>query len=635
MKKPKLPLALLPALLLVSALAVGRRQEEPGVVAITGATVVDGSGAEAVRADVLIRGDRIAAVGPGIAIPPGARVIRADGQTLLPGLFDLHTHLPYATAAGVSGDWPKNLKAYLYCGVTSVVDFGTYAEMFEPMRKLMAGGEVAAPRVSLAARVTTPGGHGAEGGRGDLFSLEVQTPREARAAVRRLLAYKPDVIKVFTDGWRYGAAPDMTSMREDTLAALVDEAHRNNVPVLTHTVTLDKAKVAARAGVDVLAHGIGDADADEELIGLLKEKGTTYVSTLAVYEPRGRNILTPLLAAVLDSAANAVIAPPLTPPDGQGSTRDGVVYNGGSPRARRWQFLMRNVRALGGAGVRLGAGTDAGVTGAHHGWATLRELRLLVSAGLTPLEAITAATGRSARAIKVDAERGTVAPGKLADLVLVDGAPHRDIADLERVSRVFLGGREVDRGQLAREISASTITPLAPLKVAAEVDDFERADGRSRLDTLWVNSTDAGSDHSRMLFGRVKRENSQNHALAVMARMAEKEGPFARVSVPLGRGAVVPADVRKFRGVRFEARGDGEYRLLVPTRNVRGAAYHQATFNADARWRTVKIDFSSLKQEGGGGGAAWRGDDVLMLTFEVARGPGELGRLELDNIRFY
>src|SRR5205085_4551644 len=120
-----------------------------------------------------------------LTVPPGARVIKADGLTLLPGLFDLHTHLPYSSAVGLAGDWPKNLKAYLYCGVTSVVDFGTYAETFEPMRRLIKTGVVVAPRLHLAVRMTSPQGHGAEGGRGDLFSLEVRTPREARAAVKR------------------------------------------------------------------------------------------------------------------------------------------------------------------------------------------------------------------------------------------------------------------------------------------------------------------------------------------------------------------------------------------------------------------------------------------------------------------
>lgn len=636
-KKLILFCALLTVLRLVGVPGSGRNQQaDSGIVAIVGATIIDGSGAEPMKADVLIRGDRIAAVGPKIEIPSDARAIRAEGQTLLPGLFDLHTHLPYATGGNVTGDWPKNLKAYLYCGVTSVNEFGTYGETFEPMRKLIASGEVIGPRISFAARISTPGGHGAEGGRGDIFTLEAQTPREGRAAIRRVLPYKPDVIKVFTDGWRYGAAPDMTSMREDTLAAIVEEAHKNNLPVLTHTVTLEKAKIAARVGVDVIAHGIGNAEADDELLQTMKAHGTTYAPTMAVYEPRGRDILSPLLDAVLEPLVKAGIQPPLTPPNDEAGGRGEVVYNTGTPRARRWQFLLHNVRALGDAGVTFGVGTDAGVTGAHHGWSTLRELELLVAGGLTPLQAITAATGHAAKAIRVDRERGTIAPGKLADLVLIAGAPHQNIADIERVSRVFLNGREIDRAQLARDIASPHTTPIKPVKVNALVDDFERADGRSQLDTLWINATDSGTDHSQMLFARTTRENSANHALAVMARMAEKDQPYARVVVPLTRGAVVPADLRPFRGVEFEARGEGNYRLIIPTLNVRDSNYFSAPFTADATWRTVKIDFAALKPtDETSEPRTWMGDDALMLIFSLSRRAGEPGRLELDNIRFY
>ncbi|MBO0861535.1 MAG: amidohydrolase family protein, partial [Chloracidobacterium sp.] len=245
--------------------ADARKQNNENIIVVVGATVIDGLGGEPSKETVVIRGDRIEAVGPKVEPPNGAQIINAEGMTLLPGLFDLHTHLPYSSVSGVANDWPKNLKAYLYCGVTSVVDFGSYGEMFEPMRRLIRTGVVAAPRISLAVRITTPGGHGSEGGRGEYFSFEVSTAREARAAVRRALPYRPDVIKAFTDGWRYGAAPEMTSMNEETLTALVDEAHKNGLKVLTHTVTLEKAKIAARAGVDVIAHGVGDRPVDEEL----------------------------------------------------------------------------------------------------------------------------------------------------------------------------------------------------------------------------------------------------------------------------------------------------------------------------------------------------------------------------------
>jgi len=615
-----------------------RQQNQTDLIAIVGATVIDGTGAEPKKQTVVIRGERIDAVITADANPPAnARIINAEGQTLVPGIFDLHTHLPYASGGGVVGDWPKNLKAYLYCGVTSVVDFGTYPETFEPMRRLIKNGVVEAPRISLAARITTPGGHGAEGGRGDFFSLEVSTAREARAAVRRVLPYQPDVIKVFTDGWRYGAAPDMTSMNQETLSALVDEAHKNGLEVLTHTVSLDKAKIAARAKVDVIAHGIGDLDADEELFRLMKASGTKYAPTLAVYEPRARDILTPLLDAVLEPAVKGGINPPLIQPQNPPlKPAAGSAENGDAPRLRRWETLQRNTAALRRAGITFGTGTDAGVTGTHHGWATLRELQLLVAGGLTPLEAITAATGNAARALHVDGERGTISPGKLADLVLIAGEPHKNIADIEKVKIVFLGGREIDRNKLAREIASQEMTKIPSIKAQELIDDFESVSGRSRLDTLWVNSTDSGVDASRMVFGLAKRE-SNNHALTASVRMSEKERSFGRLNIPLSKGAVEPVDASQFRGVRFDARGDGDYRLIIPTYNLRFAsASYYAMFRAAPQWQTVSIDFPALNQpEGARAQAQWTGRDLLMLSFEIARNAGEFGWLEIDNVRFY
>lgn len=622
------------ALLAAASIAASwRLQGQPKVIAITGATVVDGTGAEARRATVIIRGDRIEAVTAADVKPPSeARIINAEGQTLLPGLFDLHTHLPYSSISGATSDWAKNLKAYLYCGITSVVDFGTYPEAFEPMRRLIRTGAVEAPRISMAARISTPGGHGAEGGRGDFFTLEVTTPREAQAAVRRVAPYQPDVIKAFTDGWRYNSAPDMSSMNEETLAALVEEAHKNHLEVLTHTVTLDKAKIAARSGVDVIAHGTGDKDVDDELISLMKARGTTYAPTLAVYEPRGRDILTDLLATVLNPAAREVMNPPLVPPQNPPlRPAAGSAENGDTPRRQRWATLQRNTAALNKAGIKFGAGTDAGVTGTHHGWATLRELQLLVAGGLTPMEAITAATSNSARALKQDRDRGTIEPGKLADLVLVEGEPHRNISDIERVRRVFLGGRELDREKLARDIASPDLTYITALKAQERIDDFESASGRSTIDTLWVNSSDSGVNPSKTIFGRIERGGG-NHALSMTTRMAEKDRPFARINVPLSKGAIEPVDARAFRGVRFDARGEGDYRLLVPTYY---SGVHQTSFKAAAEWQSVSIEFSTLKPGSERMAGVWRGDDLLMLSFEMARAAGEFGWLEIDNVRFY
>lgn len=606
-----------------------------GVTAIIGAQVVDGTGAPARRATVIIRGERIEAVGEEAPVPAGARRIDGTGLTIVPGLFDLHTHLPYATASGVVGDWPRNLKSYLYCGVTSVVDFGTYPETFEPMRRLIREGVVVAPRLSLAARLTTPGGHGAEGGRGDFFSQEVATATEARAAIGRLLPYRPDVIKVFTDGWRYGNAPDMTSMNEETLTALVDEAHRQGWKVLTHTVRRENAKLAARAGVDVLAHGVNDLLVDPELAELLKTKGTTYVSTLAVYEPRTREILTPLLREVLDPVVLGAIKPALSPPPGEVDSIPAPKIDArpeSTSRQRRWFNLTSNLARLSRAGVNIGNGTDAGVTGTHHGWGTIRELELMVASGLSPLEALTAATGNSARALGVEQERGTIAPGKLADLLVVAGEPHRRIGEIVKIRHLFLGGREIDRTELAGQIAAPALSPIPALPATARLDDFEAE--RSTIDTRWVNATDQGVDPSRVIFGRIRR-GAADQSLHATARFALKERPYVRLMLPLRRGGIEPVDARKFSGVKFEVRGDGEYRLIVPTRQIRDLSNFSAGFQASPVWQTVTIPFTALRQTGSARPLAWRGDDLLMIGFELAGRSGDLRWIELDNISFY
>lgn len=598
---------------LVALLLISSAWAQSGqVTAIVGAVVVDGSGSDPSVATVLIRGDRIEAVGRDVDVPAGARIIRAEGHALLPGLFDLHTHLTASGVPGVRADWGKALKAYLLAGVTSVVEFGSYPEMFEPMRRLMRTRVVPGPRVHLAARFSTPGGHGVEGGRPDFFTQEVLTPAEARAAMKRIAPYEPDVIKVFTDGWRYGSAPDMTSMEEETLRAIVEEAHQRGFEVLTHTVTVGKAKVAARAGVDVIAHGLGDGPADEELLALLKKAGVTYAPTLAVYEPRPRFQSSDLLQAVLGPEAWAVLA----------KERFEPILS--LPRARRWQYLLQNAAALREAGIAFGVGTDAGMSGTYHGWATLRELELLVAGGLSPLEAIKAATSGSARALRVEGERGTIAPGKLADLLLVEGAPHRRIRDIYNVRRVFLNGQEVDRPKLISLVADPNPTPIPAIPARERIDDFENAE-RSLLDTLRINGTDSGHDKSKMMFTRTLRSEG-NHALTITVRMAEKEDPFALVAIPLSKGAVEPVDARTFKGIRFEARGEGPYTFAVSTRRES----YSAPFEAGAAWRTISIPFAQLK-----GKSRWTGDDLLMVVFSISRPAGFSAWLEIDNVSFF
>ena len=115
--------------------------------------------------------------------------------------------------------------------------------------------------------------------------------------------------------------------------------------------------------------------------------------------------------------------------------------------------------------------------------------------------------------------------------------------------------------------------------------------------------------------------------------MAEKEVPYARVSIPMFPGGMEPADVSGYKGVKFDVRGAGEYRLVAITRGIRDGDYPLSPFDAKGKWTTVKMPFSQLATKDSKN--QWTGKDLLMLTFEIVRPAGEQGWLELDNVRFY
>jgi len=625
-RPPRTPTAL--AILLVALLAGwsvhGASQPPQQATALVGGTIVDGTGSGPFAGTVLFRGDRILAVGPTVVPPKGSTVVDVRGQTVLPGLFDVHTHVMESPAGAGSADWVKNLMAYVYCGVTSVTEFGSYAENFEALRRLQTSRELVMPRLALASRLAPPKGHGAESGRPSVHTREVLTPREGDAAMTSILdGPRPDVIKVFADGWRYGTGLDMDNIQPDTLRAVVDRAHGANLPVLTHTVTAAQARLAASTGVDMIGHSVGDRDLEPDVIDMIRAKGLTYVPTLSVYESRDGE-MPPLLADVLEPSAREALARRTA----AAAARAGD--SGAAARLRRFETMRRNVALVRAGGGRIAVGTDAGMANTFHGWATLHELKLLVAAGLTPLEALVAATGNAARAVRVDQDRGTLAAGRIADILVVVGRPHERIDDVENIHAVYLGGRLVDRQRLKDAIASTAPHPLARQVASDRLDDFEQESGRAAGGQLWVDYTDNGHDRSRLLWTRSRR-TSNGHALLAFARLAVKEQPTARLTLPLSGGGLLPVDASGFRALAFDVRGDGAYRILAAVRGRSLAMPLTAGFDAGPEWRQIVVPFSEFKGEGLL--PSWT-TDLLNVAFELGGPAGSRRWLEIDNVRF-
>jgi imidazolonepropionase-like amidohydrolase len=604
------------AVALLGALFAAAGAPAQETLLIRGARIFDGTGAPAAVGNVLVRGDRIVAVGARVRAPRRSRTVDARGLTLIPGLHDLHTHMR-APAFDAPDDLPKAYAAYLVNGVTTVNEFSVSPEMLAPIREMTASGQVIAPHLQLAIRLGVPGGHGTEYGWGRSFTLEAATPRAAHLAMARALPYRPDVIKVFADGWRYGRSASLNSMNEPTLAAIVEDAHAAGIPVITHTVTLEGARVAAAAGVDALGHGIGDALVDDALIALMKAKGTAYIPTLAVFEPQeGRDFL---------PAEWRRLRPP------ERAREEARIVEQDEPAASvspRWTIMQENVRRLKAGGIRIGIGTDAGIGGVYHGSSTLREIGWLAKLGLTSAEAIAAATSVSAAILRQSSDHGRIAPGQRADLVLLGGRPDENIADLHEVRRVFVAGREIPLRRLARGLAEDRPSPLPAHRMAGPVHTGAGTPGRTDLGTLPVEGTDPGFDHSHLDLA-----HQPGGRLFLMAGMGAAPRPFAELQLPLTRGSVQLADASGFSGLVFEARGAGEYELLLNSYAIHPRSWFKASFEAGGTRREIRIPFAAFRSPLAG--ARLDPGRLRALLFRLEGSPGGGAWLELGNVRFY
>jgi imidazolonepropionase-like amidohydrolase len=386
---------------------------------LTNARVIDGTGAAPLEAaSVRIEDGRI--VGVSAERPSGGDAIDLGGRTLMPGLIDAHAHLSsdisrspgFGPPPELKGELPrprelgyfvlaKTARVLLSAGITSVRDVGSYDDEAIALREAVRLGIIEGPRILSCGRIisaTAPGGA--------IFTTmyrEADGVDDMRRAVREQLRRGADFVKLMATGARSVLAedPEPAQMTAAELEAIVDEAHRMGVRVAAHVEGLAGARLAVEAGVDTIEHGLS-LHREPALLDAMARSRIILVPTLSTFHDLAERFTDKFAPALVDQAK------------------------------RQLEEAYATLVAARSAGVTLAMGHDSGPPGEN-----AIELVRMVEGGLTPLEGISAATQGSASALGLP-DVGTVRPGAVADLLVIDGDPLEDVGVLLRPERIWM-----------------------------------------------------------------------------------------------------------------------------------------------------------------------------------------------------
>lgn len=440
----------------------------PPPFALAGATLLDGTGGPPVRdAIVVLRDGRIACAGPrgACAIEPDVEVVEAAGKWIIPGLVDAHVHysqtgwadgrpdaldvrerFPYERTVAELASHPERFyRAYLCSGVTATFDVGGYPWTWA--LRAAADTSTRAPHVAAAGPLLSARDHWVNVP-GERQFLYMADDSAVLAGARFLVANGTDAVKIW---YLVGRTSPDTARFKHLLRVAAREAEAPGKPLIVHATGLWQAKDALRAGAKLLVHSVYDEPVDEEFLELARRTGTIYTPTLTVFDGyrqlRARRFQPARYdLACVDPATRAKAfltdSLPGAPSPEEQARADREL-------AERYRLMLANLKRVHDAGIPVAMGTDAGNPLTLHGPSAFLELDAMQEAGLTPAEVLVAATRNGARAMGRLQDFGTVEAGKVADLVVLDGDPSADIANVRRIALVVRGGEIWTRRELA------------------------------------------------------------------------------------------------------------------------------------------------------------------------------------------
>jgi imidazolonepropionase-like amidohydrolase len=376
-----------------------------GVTAFEGARIIVGDGRVIDNGTIIVDGAKITQVGAGIAAPAGATRVNLAGKTVMPMIIDTHIHAS-TTREGLVRD----LRQRPYWGVSAVMSMGTDNLDLLDMRNKDTPG---------MARFFSAGKGISRNEGPQRPTAQINSVAEGRKAVQDNAKLGVDIIKVWVDD-REGK---VDKVLPDQYAAIIDEAHKNNIRVTAHIYSEFDGKGLIKAGLDAFAHSVRDKDIDDEMLALYKSRPIVVNPNLP---DNGKKVDRAWLKAGLAAAEYAKLEE----------------ENTDRPRAQTLHGIQaRNLAKINAAGVKIVLGTDG-----NRSWGTHEEMFDMVNAGMTPMQVIVAATKNAAEFLKIT-DAGTLEAGKSADLLVLDGNPAENITNTRKISAVYLRGAAVNRAQ--------------------------------------------------------------------------------------------------------------------------------------------------------------------------------------------
>lgn len=541
--------------------------------------------------------------------PAGAIVVDGSGRTLLPGLIDAHVHaFQFFELAPLFG-------------VTTEVDLFTGVSVMQDANKRMASGSnpEQADLFSSGTLATVPGGHGTEYG---MPIPTLTTPAEAQGWVDARLAEGSHFIKIVVAPGRPGHATPTLDIA--TVRALIAAAHQRGKLAVVHIDTLADARAALEGGADGLVHlFVGPAMSPAELadfVRLAKARKAFIVPTFSVLE----SIAGIPSSDILGDASLTALLTKAELPALKGSY-------GSAPRPVLLEAPNAVTKALQQAGVPILAGTDAGNTGTQYGISLHHEMASLVQAGLTPVEALRAATSAPATAFRLG-KRGRIAKGYKADLLLVEGDPDRDIGATRRIVAVWKDGQDaapLRAAQLARVAAEREATKAVAkglvLPADGRISGFTKERLGSPVGMGWLPSDDhfMGGKSTAALSAN-EGKGGADAALAVTATVAQGFAyPWAGVVFMPGTAPMAPANLSGANTLRFKVRGDGaSYNVAMLGAGVQVPV--SRPFTAGKEWQEVRMALADFKGIDTGA--------ITMIGFHAGPTPGTY-TFELADVR--